>query len=645
MKRLFAFVGFTVAITLILLNILPFYIAKIILPVLAVLLLASLFIKNVRQAKVLPIVLGSAVFACLIFMVVTVSTVAPISSLDGKTAAVTFDMIDIPAENDSGYTYVVKTKKINIDNAPQNIKLKLKSSEKIKADYYADMNGYVQFYVNDDNPFSAGNAYGDGIFINARLIDYEVINDSCVKNLNYYIIHLREYIFSVLGSLPDDDAGALSIALITGDKSGISEEIYNQFKIAGFTHFMAVSGFHISFICMGLYGFLKWIGCGKRLNVILTVITAVLYCGIADFSKSVIRSVIMIVVMLLAKLLHSKSDPLNSLGFAVFILCLNPFAVTDASALMTVSAVLGILLIATPLNEKVKVKNKFAKYFLSAIVTGASVLAALLPAFYLYFGSFSLISILTNLVMEPIVCLLIFFSIVLCFVSGIWKLGVIPAAIIHFLSEAVFSFTDFCAENLSFLYVGFSDKIFGIMLAIIFAFLGVILIVMKKIPIRLTAILVSLIMAVTSSLAVYQFYTSAQIIITDDGCVMMRDKDSSILVGLTNKYDYGTADLFVRNKSLLLIDSADYAAGRGMNADLSKLSSDNFSCRLCENMAVEISSGEMKGLLYDKDFKITDDYVIIDGNTFERNSSSRYDDTEDIVISFSKGTALSVDYK
>ena len=68
MKRPLAFVGFSMAITLLLLNIIDYIYAKYVLVLAVVLFTVSLLITKLRQARVVPLVCGATLLACLIFI-------------------------------------------------------------------------------------------------------------------------------------------------------------------------------------------------------------------------------------------------------------------------------------------------------------------------------------------------------------------------------------------------------------------------------------------------------------------------------------------------------------------------------------------------------------------------------------------------
>ncbi len=115
--------------------------------------------------------------------------------------------------------------------------------------------------------------------------------------------------------------------------------------------------------------------------------------ALAGFSKSIIRAGIMMIVMLCGRLFNERSDTLNSLGIAVFIICLNPFAVTDAGALLTVTAVLGLIIIDPMLIGLYKPKTKLVYYVYKTVCASLSVFLTTLPVVCI---TFSYVSMLWN---------------------------------------------------------------------------------------------------------------------------------------------------------------------------------------------------------------------------------------------------------
>lgn len=621
MKRVFAFIGFTAAITLIVLNIIDFRFVTLILSISAVLFAASLLIKKTRQARVLPIVLGSTVFACLIFMLVNVSAVIPARTLDGKTAYTEFQLVDIPEYDVDAdkYTYTVKTKSIDCSGAPQSIKLKLKSSKKIDADYYDIICAGVRYYTICDNAFDSYGDYGAGVYIRGKIgLDYEVIPVES-KPVNYYLILLRENIYQLINTHFKGDTAGLCIALLTGNKAFLSDNAINNFRICGISHYLAVSGFHISLICLGLYKFLNLIRTPKLLNTIVTLLVMFTYCGAADFSKSSVRACIMICVMLLSSLFNTKYDSLNSLGTAVFIICLNPFAVTDVSAVLTVSAMLGILVLFKAFKSKLSYGNRFSYKLDTVSLLSLCILLSIMPAMYIFFGDMSVGSVFLNFAAELLIICILVLVIFFCLFSYLTPFAFVISALLKAFCSWMLKLAGYVSSNYSFIYGSISGEIFGISLAAVFLFLGVILLAEKKIPVRQAAAVSLSVLVIGFSLSAYQNSRSAYVYINNSSMVIVCDKDSAVVVDMNGYYNEYEAQSFTRDKNVLCADT-----GENIDEDLS------------ENISVSADNQSVIINVYDKVVEINSDYVIIDGYGFDRNAEDNQ------MITFSQNSQLAL---
>lgn len=171
MKRPLAFVGFSMATALLLINIIGGMFYKILFVLAAVLFAVSLLVTKLRQARVALCVFGAALLACLIFMA-NYSNVEGQMLLDNQKVKTVFHIVDNVQDNDGKYIYTVKTKSIDYPGAPQNIKLKLYSKYEIDADYYDDLLSVIKYSKSYSDAFSSYGAFADGRYILPRLIPY-----------------------------------------------------------------------------------------------------------------------------------------------------------------------------------------------------------------------------------------------------------------------------------------------------------------------------------------------------------------------------------------------------------------------------------------------------------------------------------------
>ena len=636
MKRVFAFIGFTVAITLVVLNIIPYHFAWLVLSISVVLFIASLLIKFTRDGRVICVVLGSIVFACTMFMLVSDSSVLPARTLEQKSADVVFQIIDIPEykEESNTYTYIVETAKIDMIGSPQKIKVYLKSDEKIDADYYDTVSSNLYFYTAGENPFKSYGLYGDGIYVCARLNEIGEIVSNSHKPVNYYFIELREYIQSILlNSLSGDSAG-LSLALLTSSKSCLSLEVQNNFRICGLSHYLAVSGFHISLISFGAYYLMKLIKVPKAVNTFLSMAVMLVYVGAADFSKSSVRAAIMLSAVLIAKLVNNKADTLNSLGLAVLILCFNPFAVTDAGAVLTVCAVLGITVIYKNVMKSIRVKNIVLLYITKGVILSSSVLLAVTPVLYLFFGSVSVLSVILNLIAEPLITLLIISVIVFCFIYGVPFITEFQVSVIQLLSNVLLNMIDFTAKHFAFLFLDISGEIFGISMCAVFVLAGIMLLIKGKVMIKELTAFICIVTIISSLVFCYQQNHTVNVYISINGAVMVYDKDSAVIIGLDSRYDKYYAENLADERDTVYIDSALH---KSMD-----LTENGNKYKISDKIAVSRAGEIIYIHSLDKTFKIAQSCVIIGNNRFSRTLGKDFYGVQSTLITFSENSQLVV---
>ncbi|MGC9157753.1 MAG: ComEC/Rec2 family competence protein [Terracidiphilus sp.] len=151
--------------------------------------------------------------------------------------------------------------------------------------------------------------------------------------------------------LSNDDAVMLA-AMATGDRTYLSHTLRVGFERTGSFHMLVVSGLHMAIVA----GFLFWIARLLRLPrvpaTLLTILASLAYALFTGFATPVERSLWMITLYLLGRLIYRERHPLNTIGFAALcLLAWSPRSLFDASFQMTLLAVVSIAGIAAPLLE------------------------------------------------------------------------------------------------------------------------------------------------------------------------------------------------------------------------------------------------------------------------------------------------------
>jgi competence protein ComEC len=149
--------------------------------------------------------------------------------------------------------------------------------------------------------------------------------------------------------LTGDDAAMLA-AMIAGDRTFLTQHLRVGFERTGSFHMLVVSGFHLAVVA----GCIFWIARRLRLPrvpaTLLTIAASFAYALFTGFATPVQRSLWMITLYLLGRLIYRERSALNTIGFAALcLLAVSPRALFDASLQMTLLAVIAIAGIAAPL--------------------------------------------------------------------------------------------------------------------------------------------------------------------------------------------------------------------------------------------------------------------------------------------------------
>ncbi len=412
MKRVFAHIGFSFALTLIIVNIIGVSVVPALTAALALVFIASLILPKYREAAAVPVCLGSALLACFVFLSVYYSTVYPQNMLDKVGAFTSFYITDLPSKTDFGYSYIARAVTIEKDGAVQNIKIRIVTDSRINAEAYRIINGKLKFYSLGGNAFSSYGYWGKGIFLSARLEDYSVTSQLVNSPMRYFL-QLRALIIETLVNGVKGDEGALAAALITGNKEAMSFRAADAFKNAGVTHLMAISGFHLTVVSGSVTFVLKKLGVPKWIYTAAAIIVIVLFSVMTGFSKSVLRAGIMMISILSSGVFGRRGDTLNSLGLSAFLICINPFAVSDVGAVLSITSVLSLSVFYPKVKsflldciEKywyIKAAlNGFAGYPYRVMLASFCILIFNLPAMYVFFGYFSLAGLFANVLLLPL---------------------------------------------------------------------------------------------------------------------------------------------------------------------------------------------------------------------------------------------------
>lgn len=208
------------------------------------------------------------------------------------------------------------------------------------------------------------------------------------------------------------DSGAFVSGLITGYSSGMEEEDLDIFMDLDLIHIIAVSGFNVAVIYAVVMILSKMIDLRKRLIISFLACTG--YVFITGFDPSITRAFIMISMVILGRIISKKYTTINALTSACFLmLAVNPFYLYNLGFIFSYLATLSIAIFNSEIILKIE---GYSKFFKDEIATTISSTILTFPVSIYTKGYFSIISLMINALLGPIVSLITILGFVSSFI-------------------------------------------------------------------------------------------------------------------------------------------------------------------------------------------------------------------------------------
>ncbi|MDR7857096.1 DNA internalization-related competence protein ComEC/Rec2 [Tissierella sp.] len=318
------------------------------------------------------------------------------------------------------------------------------------------------------------------IYTSITINDYSIINiENTNKAFKYKLkSKFREHVESVFDNNLSIDNSSLMKSIILGEYSYLDEENISKYRELGLAHILAVSGLHIGIIAGFLIYILSHLGVKRKANVIISLSIIWFYGYLIGFPPSLLRANIMFSILFYAQILAEPYDSINSLFLAMFVLLLfNPMWIFNLGFQLSFLATFSIIYITPRFQELFYPYKNKVTYSLSGLL---AVQIGLLPIQAYYFNNISVISIISNLIIAPILSLALIIGGIMVGLSHlIPSLNSIPGLILDLILSVNFYLVDFLYSIPFGVIKIFSPSIWEIILYYIF-----ILIVFKVIKVR-----------------------------------------------------------------------------------------------------------------------------------------------------------------
>lgn len=230
------------------------------------------------------------------------------------------------------------------------------------------------------------------------------------RNLNShpleFLSDVRQNLINRLNTLIDDEeAFAVSAALILGQKEYLTPRIRSAYSGSGAMHVLAVSGLHVGIIYLILMSILGLLGksvAAVRLRLLIVVGFLWIYAAITGLSPSVVRAATMFTAVAVSQSISRKSSIYNTLAAAALImLCINPGLYEEVGFQLSFAAVLAIVLLYPKIYGLWYVKYWIPDKLWALTAVSIAAQVGTFPLGLYYFNQFPNYFLLSNFIVIP----------------------------------------------------------------------------------------------------------------------------------------------------------------------------------------------------------------------------------------------------
>ncbi|MCD5381340.1 MAG: ComEC family competence protein [Candidatus Pacebacteria bacterium] len=252
----------------------------------------------------------------------------------------------------------------------------------------------------------------------------------------------KSFIKSLRLIVPEPAAG-LGVGLLLGVKSALGDDIEQDFRRTGIIHIVVLSGYNVMLVVafiMFVFSFVFPI----KIRIVAGIVAIVAFALVVGLSATVVRASVMASLVLLAQVLGRRYNVMRALILAgALMVLINPYLlIYDIGFQLSFMATLGLILIVPQFESTAMSSSRtlgFREFFLATLATQIAVL----PLLMYHIGEVSLIAVLVNMLVLPVVPL----AMLLTFITGLLGFIFIPlATLVGYLATLSLSYILVVAE-------------------------------------------------------------------------------------------------------------------------------------------------------------------------------------------------------
>lgn len=267
-------------------------------------------------------------------------------------------------------------------------------------------------------------------------------------SLGLWAFSLRMRLSAAMQAAIPGQAGALSSAFMTGDRSAVTAETNDVMRASNLSHMISISGLHMGLLVGFVFALIRYGVAGvpylavrlpaKKIAAVVALGAATFYLLLAGPDVATRRSYIMVVVMLLAVLSERRALTLRTLAVAAtIVLVMEPESLVEPGFQMSFGATAALLLSVGPWE---KVKDRFHPVIRPVVLmmwTSLVASGATGPIAAAHFNRIAGYGLVANLLANPVIAVLVMPLGVIAAILGPFGLAGLPLWVMGIGTEVI----------------------------------------------------------------------------------------------------------------------------------------------------------------------------------------------------------------
>lgn len=234
-----------------------------------------------------------------------------------------------------------------------------------------------------------------------------------------HLTEWRAYLVEKTESFLPEPESALVLGVVLGYKGSLTNQFYEALIKSGTIHMVVASGYNVMIVILVVLSITLTVF-RRRTATFISLVGMVFYIALTGGEVSVLRAGLMGALIVIGTAMGRSTKGWWSLIVAIWLMCLiDPLVVTSVSFQLSVAATFGVIVLAPHLSRRIEERRQRLAGLMERLDLSTTICAILAtwPIIWFHFGRGSLVSLVSNTIILPLVPILMGLGSVLIILS------------------------------------------------------------------------------------------------------------------------------------------------------------------------------------------------------------------------------------